>query len=394
MNKSIDVEKNYMYKNIQYFKGLNALRFFAASLVVLHHAEQIRYKNGLFNLKEYSLFNNGGIAVTFFFVLSGFLISYLLLKELDQSKTISINKFYIRRILRIWPLYFLLVVIGTLIIPFFFEFIGYSYEMPYQFKEVIFYYVFFSPFMVNVLFGHHLLEPLWSIGVEEVFYILFAPLYKIFKKHILKVIAIIIFLKIILLLLIPKLHLSSVVVQVIKMLQFEAMAIGALASYLIYNRQTDLESNFIFSKLFQVILGLFLLIRVLGFKYFTSKFVIFSYLFTTPIISSILLMIVFALVIVNISANKNSILNLDNRILNALGEISYGIYMYHMLVIFGIILILKKHLIVWSGTFATIIFYFILTGAVIIISLLSKRIFEDYFLRLKGKFRNKSIHRA
>jgi len=100
------------------------------------------------------------------------------------------------------------------------------------------------------------------------------------------------------------------------------------------------------------------------------------------------------LVIVNISANKNSILNLDNRILNALGEISYGIYMYHMLVIFGIILILKKHLIVWSGTFATIIFYFILTGAVIIISLLSKRIFEDYFLRLKGKFRNKSIHRA
>ncbi|MGB1018524.1 MAG: acyltransferase family protein, partial [Chitinophagales bacterium] len=98
-----------MYKNIKYFKGLNALRFIAAYLVVIHHAEQIRLKNELFNLKEYSFFRNGGIAVSFFFVLSGFLISYLLLKELKQTNTVKIKAFYIRRTLRIWPLYFLLV---------------------------------------------------------------------------------------------------------------------------------------------------------------------------------------------------------------------------------------------------------------------------------------------
>jgi len=55
-----------MYKNIGYLNGLNALRFFAAYLVVIHHAETIREKYGLFDLKEYSLFNNGGLAVNFF----------------------------------------------------------------------------------------------------------------------------------------------------------------------------------------------------------------------------------------------------------------------------------------------------------------------------------------
>ena len=58
-----------MYQDIKYFQGLNSLRFFAAYLVVIHHAEQIRLKNGIFNLKGFSLFNNGGIAVSFFFVL-------------------------------------------------------------------------------------------------------------------------------------------------------------------------------------------------------------------------------------------------------------------------------------------------------------------------------------
>ncbi|MDC1189104.1 acyltransferase family protein, partial [Flavobacteriales bacterium] len=70
-----------IYQSIKYFSGLNALRFFAAFLVVLHHAEQVKLKYGVFNLKEFSLFNNGGLAVTFFFVLSGFLITFLLLKE-------------------------------------------------------------------------------------------------------------------------------------------------------------------------------------------------------------------------------------------------------------------------------------------------------------------------
>ena len=76
----------FIYKNINYFPGLNALRFIAAYLVVMHHSETIRKKYGLLNLQSFSLFRNGSTAVSFFFVLSGFLITYLLLKEYQKKK--------------------------------------------------------------------------------------------------------------------------------------------------------------------------------------------------------------------------------------------------------------------------------------------------------------------
>ena len=102
-----------------YFSGLNALRFFAAYFVLLHHGETIRAKFGLPNFEAYSFFRNGMIAVSVFFVLSGFLITYLLLDEIQRTNDVSIKKFYSRRILRIWPLYYLLVFIGLALIPLF-----------------------------------------------------------------------------------------------------------------------------------------------------------------------------------------------------------------------------------------------------------------------------------
>lgn len=376
-----------MYKEIKYFKGLNALRFLAAYLVVLHHAEQIRFKNEIFNLKEFSLFNNGGTGVTFFFVLSGFLISYLLLKEQKQTGEILIKQFYVRRILRIWPLYFLLVILGTLIIPYLLNIIHHSYEMPYAFKDVILYYVFFSPFMVNILFGHHLLEPLWSIGVEEIFYIMWAPLFKFLKTHILFIILSIIILKVILLMIAPSLELSSNAMKVISVLEFESMAIGGLAAYIIYNRKNEIESSLVFSKPVQILLLLYVFLQFTGVRYLTENFVFFDYLYQSAIVSKILLTCAFAWLIINISINRKSILKLDNKVFNHLGEISYGIYMYHMIVIFAIILILKNQLTALNNITATIVFYSILTTLVILISFISKRVFENYFLSLKSKFR-------
>lgn len=55
------------------------------------------------------------MGVIFFFVLSGFLITYLLLEERRVSATVSIKKFYMRRILRIWPLYYLIVILGLFV---------------------------------------------------------------------------------------------------------------------------------------------------------------------------------------------------------------------------------------------------------------------------------------
>ena len=110
------------YKAISHFRGLNTLRFIAAFLVVIHHAESLRKDHGLkYHLKDFGLFQNGSHAVSFFFVLSGFLITYLLMKERKVKQDISIKQFYIKRVFRIWPLYFLMVIIGAIIQPYFID---------------------------------------------------------------------------------------------------------------------------------------------------------------------------------------------------------------------------------------------------------------------------------
>ena len=102
-----------------YFENLNAIRFIAASFVIVAHIEF--FKN-IFNLPNF--FDNavvaiiGRLGVVLFFVLSGFLISYLLFVEKEITKTISVKKFYVRRILRIWPLYFLIITLAFFVFPF------------------------------------------------------------------------------------------------------------------------------------------------------------------------------------------------------------------------------------------------------------------------------------
>jgi peptidoglycan/LPS O-acetylase OafA/YrhL len=107
-----------MTDKIKYFLNLNGLRFIAASTVVIHHVEQTK---DLYGFKNY--FGNatvqliGSMGVTLFFVLSGFLITYLLLQEKAVHQTVQLGKFYMRRVLRIWPLYYLVVLLGLFVFP-------------------------------------------------------------------------------------------------------------------------------------------------------------------------------------------------------------------------------------------------------------------------------------
>jgi len=382
-----------LYKDIKYFNGLNALRFFAAFLVVLHHAEQIRLKYHLFNLKHYSLFNNGGVGVTFFFVLSGFLITYLLLKENRTYNDISIRNFYVRRILRIWPLYFMLVGIGTLALPFLITMMHINYVMPYHFTQVFGYYLFFMPFMVNVLFGHHLLEPLWSIGVEELFYLTWAPAFKLFKKYLFEIIIFIIALKIMLSAFAVFCVMGKTYNEVIAALQFEAMGIGGLGAYIVFNRKKTISDSILFSKPVQLFFYLFIFSYVLFWKELSAISAVFKILWTTPIVSSVCMMLSFCWLIVNIALNEQSIVKLRSKQLSFLGEISYGIYMYHMLVVFAVVVVGTKVLNKLNPAVSTIVFYIVITTATILVSYLSKRFFEERFLKLKAKY-EKPQHRS
>src|SRR5262249_9751887 len=94
------------------------LRFFAAMSVVFFHLGITEiYGKSRKNFFLSWIFLDGGDAVTLFFVLSGFLITYLLLAELKKLGTIQVRKFYVRRILRIWPLYYFMVIMGFTFFP-------------------------------------------------------------------------------------------------------------------------------------------------------------------------------------------------------------------------------------------------------------------------------------
>lgn len=371
------------HKNIAIFQGLNALRFIAALLVVLHHSETIKRKYEMDNLEWLGLFSNGGHAVTFFFVLSGFLITYLLLKERERVGTIKVKKFYLKRILRIWPLYFLLIFIGAILLPYLFSIIQIDYEMPYNLRQTWFYFLFFMPGLVTFYFGHHLLEPLWSIGVEEVFYLIWAPLFKYIKERVWVLLLSVILFKIILYVLSFVIH-NELLSFLIAIFKFESMAVGGLGSYLIYTYGRSFTESFLFKVPIQIIIFSTLMVFLLFHCNIHNN--VWLIVFQTPVLSSLLIDFLFLYAIICISTVDNSIIRLRSKTMSLLGEISYGIYMYHMLIIFGAILLLKKYLVQISVAWSHIAFYGIVVFCTIIVSVLSKYFFENYFLQLKRRY--------
>ena len=99
-----------------YFPSLTGLRAIAAFCVLFTHVERYRITVGRSAVIDMPLNSFiGSQAVTFFFVLSGFLITSFLLREKDRTGTIQVMSFFRRRALRIWPLYYVVLAAGYLI---------------------------------------------------------------------------------------------------------------------------------------------------------------------------------------------------------------------------------------------------------------------------------------
>lgn len=164
-----------------YFQYLDALRCLAFIAVFYAHTGTIFAGATVthnFPLNIWMKFTvYGSYGVNFFFVLSGFLITYLLLKERTETGSISIKNFYIRRILRIWPVYFMTFFIGVCVLPFLISSDVYNVFImtnPIMSLQTITYYFFFlGNFYQGLGFGIASLSIgiLWSVCVEEQFYL-------------------------------------------------------------------------------------------------------------------------------------------------------------------------------------------------------------------------------
>ena len=171
-----------MKDKIIFLSGLNGLRAIAAITVVISHIALV-FNTFNSNFRLFGVDKNGdpnayllaSYGATIFFVLSGFLITYLLMLE-KEKKPINIQSFYIRRILRIWPLYYFYLMLVLLTV--------YVVNDNVVSLKTLFFVVFFSANIPSVL-GNNLpyMHHFWSIGVEEQFYLFWPALVKKSKNN-------------------------------------------------------------------------------------------------------------------------------------------------------------------------------------------------------------------
>src|ERR1700733_15194460 len=129
-----------------YFKNLDGIRFFAALMVLLQHSFGFKKSySDTYPILNRCLEYTGRMGVNLFFILSGFLISYLLLVEKDTTGRVSFKSFYLRRILRIWPLYLGYGLILTFFSPYVVQKLGLynDTDLPTMFLNLVF-LLFFS----------------------------------------------------------------------------------------------------------------------------------------------------------------------------------------------------------------------------------------------------------
>jgi hypothetical protein len=305
---------------LTYRPEIDSLRAIAVFSVILYHSNFV-----IFNK---SLFSGGFLGVDIFFVISGYLITSIILKEIYETKNFSFINFYERRVRRIIPA---LLFVMLCSIPF--SYIILFIDPIIDFSKSIISSIFF---LSNIYFNftgnrygeeHTLFKPFlhtWSLSVEEQFYILFPIfliiLFKFFKKYLF------IFLSIGLLISISFSQYSSIYHPGFNFYQifsrgFELL-LGSLLSYFELNnvgRGREDKSNRLFNLLFPK-LGISLIIFSVFF--FTDKDLLPSFWSLIPLIG-VCLIIWFS--------HKDEIVTkiLSNKIFVFFGLISYSLYLFH-----------------------------------------------------------------
>lgn len=368
-----------------YFKNLDAIRFIAALMVFMGHgiAPAFNYLHlGRFTQQFVTVFTNGATGVVIFFVLSGFLITYLLLQEQEKYQSISLKRFYIRRILRIWPLYYLVILFSFIIIPYLQSLAG-SY-IPSA-SHILYYISFLSNFdILNLLKSQAGYCPLtqnitWSVSIEEQFYLFWPLLFILVPKRawLYAIIGMII---------------GSIVYKIMNSTDFMVLYMhtfsvlvnfgaGGLLAYAVV-KNAAIRGFFERCSNRQHIL-LFLIAFLL--VYF--NFYLFSFQFG-EIVGSVLIAFSFAFIIAAQALTKtNTVFNLGNMsFAQYWGKYTYGIYLIHPIALVFVDLLMQSfHLKVlnfWSSILAG------LAGLALtlILSKLSYQFYESKFLVLKQRF--------
>lgn len=345
---------------MKHLPNLYFLRFFLALTVLIYHLPTTSVNIGVPAYKALAIFNKGTVAVFYFFSLSGFLIIRNLYREYLKTGTVSLRSFFARRVRRLWPVYYLIILVGLIIYQLLIPLIGVNYVSDYNVTELLAYYIFL---MSNVFNDMHkvggILNITWSIGVEEQFYLMFPIVLLIFRKYIKVALVILLAILVGILSIYPEFY------------TFQNFYFYFILGGLLAILAEENKLSFLKSKMLRIT------ILLLFFATFFTNMLVFADMRYNHMVN----LVISNLVIVSLAYYP--IIILDKLKLNYLGEISYGIYMYHMIVITFYLYGLKYFNIdkYFNPTVLVILNNVVTIAGTLIVSHLSYKYFETLFYR-------------
>lgn len=364
-----------------YFANLDLLRFIAAFMVVIAHAYEgwcgwwgfpgfmsqnedhktLTAFGGYLN----NTIKNGGFGVDVFFLISGFLITYILLVEKNSTGKIDIKKFFIRRGFRIWPLYFLLVAIAPFIVSWL------QKPSPDYLSTALFYNNFHSMWTQawEYPFAHF-----WSICVEEHFYLVWPFLVAFIpNKYLLNTFWTVLIISVFARFGFNYSGKGFYYLYLHTLSRMDVLAIGAIGAYMYFNKTLR------FTKPKYVRLLLYTLFVVI---YASEAYNMYDGAFLACFRKYFYVGIV-AIGMLNFLLNPDPLISFTKKnIFHYLGKISFGVYMYSNILI---PIIIEKIIVQYN--MVNMYFYFLLNIILtIIISVISYELFEKQFLKLKTRF--------
>lgn len=364
-----------------YFENLDGLRFICFLSVFFFHSFHTEFEyikeSEVYQFITHRLFANGNLGVNFFFVLSGFLITYLLIVEKKLNGQINLGKFWIRRILRIWPLFFACVIFGFYIFPILKTAFG---GIPEETASIGYYLTFTNnfDFIQKGLPDASVLGVLWSVAIEEQFYLVWPViLFLLPVKRYWIAFATVIGASLIFRgfnddYMMREYHTLSCIGD---------MAMGALGAWMVSEKR-EMMTYFKALKRPMILLLYASMLAVFLFR----EELLMSYP-VTRIFERIFIAALMLLIILEQNYSENSFFKLSrSRRISWLGTISYGLYCLHfigILIAINITKILGINNGLWSVVLLETVLALIFT---IIISAVSYRFFETPFLNVKKKF--------
>lgn len=369
-----------------HFHSLDALRFIAFLMVFLFHIPI----QGDFPVFKF-LTQNGSLGVIFFFVLSGFLITYILVHEKINAGRIHLLKFFIRRSLRIWPLYLLMVFV--------------AFKVPYSFADKIGMHMVGGGYLPDWKYSFTFLEnykmllcdnfprttPLpvfWSLCIEEHFYLIWmCVLFFIPIKRLKYFFIISIFIGIISRWVETKTSVNTMISSNDIFTNIDLFSTGALLGLAVAKNQKLVKTTI--TGIHTAIKTGYLLIVLLAILFHNQIFPWENLI--NRIISQSFYGLLFTGVIAVFINGDSKFRIPDKNFFSQLGQISYGLYVFHILSIHLLFQYFLQHQILIDDSIKLGTFILITFLSTYIISLLSYHSFEKPFLLLREKIKFKEI---